>query len=307
MTLDQRGSRWFGLPACTTSPEGLPPSLAQHRFVLATFYVTTTLLSWTHELRTVSPALLPHLSSSISEGTLLGPLSEIWEARHSVFSRIEKNGEELLRLQAMTGLTDEQLTELVTRIHTACGGEFTSRGRPYVLGLFRSVAMVVSLLRKNVTQEFAGAIFGVSQSTVSRRWDLLRPAIGQVLAEFVPDPRQLIGAGTALVDGTICPTWDWRAVPDLFSSKAGYAGMNVQVGADLDGKLVAVGAEPVHGARHDAYAYATSGLAQALAEVDTVADLAISVSRASTPRRSESHHTPSFTPTTKNSTHGCRT
>src|ERR1017187_831901 len=23
-------SRWFGLPACTASPEGLPPSLAQH-------------------------------------------------------------------------------------------------------------------------------------------------------------------------------------------------------------------------------------------------------------------------------------
>jgi len=27
-----------------------PPSLAQHGFVLATFYVTITLLSWTHEL-----------------------------------------------------------------------------------------------------------------------------------------------------------------------------------------------------------------------------------------------------------------
>jgi len=37
----------------------------------------------------------------------------------SVFSRIEKNGEELLRLKA-SGLTDEQLTELVTCIHSAC-------------------------------------------------------------------------------------------------------------------------------------------------------------------------------------------
>jgi len=65
-------------------------------------------------------------------------------------------GEELLRYEVMTGLNDEQLTELVTRIHAACAGGFTSRGRPYVLGLFRSVAMVVSLMRKNVTQEFAG-------------------------------------------------------------------------------------------------------------------------------------------------------
>jgi hypothetical protein len=172
----------------------------------------------------------------------------------------------------MTGLSDEQLTELVARV-CQVHGELISRGRPYVLGLYRSVAMVVALMRKNITQEFAGAIFGVSQSTVSRRWDLLRPLIGQVLAEFVPDPGQVIGQGTALVDGTVCPTWDWKATPDLFSGKAGYPGMNIQIAATLDGRLVAVGATPVPGARHDAYAYAASGLAQALAEIDTAADL----------------------------------
>jgi hypothetical protein len=173
----------------------------------------------------------------------------------------------------MTGLTDEQLTELVARVHRVCGGEFTSRGRPYVVGLFRSVAMVVTLMRKNVTQEFAGAIFGVSQPTVSRRWDLLRPLIGRVLAECVPAPSDVVGAGTVLVDGTICPTWDWRAVGDLFSAKAGYAGMNLQIAASMDGALVAVGATPVHGARHDAYAYTASGLAEVLAGIDSVADL----------------------------------
>jgi hypothetical protein len=69
--------------------------------------------------------------------------------------------------------------------------------------------MVVCLMRKNVTQEFAGAVFGVSQSTVSRRWDLLRPVIGQVLADAVPDPAEVAGTATVLVDGTVCPTWDW--------------------------------------------------------------------------------------------------
>ena len=172
----------------------------------------------------------------------------------------------------MTGLSEEQLTELVARV-CAVRGELISRGRPYVVGLYRSVAMVVALMRKNITQEFAGAIFGVSQSTVSRRWDLLRPLIGQVLAEFVPDPSQVIGQGTALVDGTVCPTWDWKAVPDLFSGKAGYPGMNIQIAATLDGRLVAVGPTPVPGARHDAYAYPASGLASALAEIDTAADL----------------------------------
>jgi hypothetical protein len=177
-----------------------------------------------------------------------------------------------LRYKAITGLTDGQLTELTARLHPEVGG-LTSTGRPYVLGLFRSVALVVALMRKNMTQDVAGAFFGVSQPTVSRRWDLLRPWIGEVLAEFVPDPRKAIGKGTALVDGTVCPTWDWSAIPDLFSGKAGYPGMNIQIATDLDGEVVAISTTPVHGARHDAYAYAASGLAAALTELHTAADL----------------------------------
>ena len=173
----------------------------------------------------------------------------------------------------MTGLNHEQLTELVSRVHAARGSGFASRGRPYALGLFGSVALVVCVMRKNLTQAFAGAIFGVSQSTVSRRWDLLRPLIGQVLAEAVPDPADVVGAGTVLVDGTVCPTWDWRHIPDLYSSKAGYPGMNIQVAATLGGRLAAVGLIPVHGARHDAHAFAASGLAAVLTELSTAADL----------------------------------
>ena len=173
----------------------------------------------------------------------------------------------------MTGLNDEQLTDLVARLHELCGDKFVSAGRPLALGLFRSVALVVCLMRKNVTQDVAGAVFGVSQATVSRRWDLLRPLIGDALADVVPDPLEVVGRGTVLVDGTVCPTWDWRHVPDLFCAKAGYPGMNLQVAASLDGELAAVGPVPVPGARHDAHAYAASGLAQVLAEFESVADL----------------------------------
>jgi len=191
-----------------------------------------------------------------------------------VFSRIERGiGEELLQYEAMTGLNDGQLTDLVARLHGLCGDMFVSAGRPPALGLFRSVALVVCLIRKNVTQEFAGAVFGVSQATVSRRWDLLRPLIGDALAEVVPDPAEVVGRGTVLVDGTVCPTWDWRHVPDLFSTKAGYPGMNLQIAATLDGALAAVGPVPVHGARHDAYAFTASGLAEVLTENPTAADL----------------------------------
>ncbi len=173
----------------------------------------------------------------------------------------------------MTGLSGGQLTELVARVHATLDGEFASRGRPYALGLFRSVALVVCLLRKNITQEFAGAIFGVSQPTVSRRWDLLRRVIGQVLAEFVPDLDQVVGQGSVLVDGTICPTWDWRHIPDLYSAKAGYPGMNIQIAATLSGRLAAVGPIPVPGARHDAHAFAASDLTTLLTDLSAVADL----------------------------------
>jgi hypothetical protein len=176
-----------------------------------------------------------------------------------------------LRYKAITGLTDGQLTELTARVGDVVG-DLRSAGRPYTVGLFRSVAMVVALMRRNLVQDVAGAFFGVSQPTVSRRWDLLRPVIAEVLDEFVPDPAQAIGAGSALVDGTICPAWDWAALPDLFSGKTRYSGFNVQIAADLDGRLVAVGTELVHGARHDAHAYDASGLAARLAGLDTAAD-----------------------------------
>src|SRR4051812_14593990 len=173
----------------------------------------------------------------------------------------------------MTGLNNEQLTDLVARLHELCGDKFVSTGPPLALGLFRSVALVVCLMRKNVTQDFAGAVFGVSQATVSRRWDLLRPLIGDALAEGVPDPLEVVGRGTVLVDGTVCPTWDWRHVPDLFSAKTGSPGMTRQTAAPLAGRPAAVGRAPVHGARHDAYAFAASGLAEVLTDYATAADL----------------------------------
>ena len=67
--------------------------------------------------------------------------------------------------------------------------------------------------------------------------------------------------------------WDWAHVPDLFSAKTGYPGMNLQIAATIEGALVAVGPVPVHGARHDAHTYAASGLADVLADHPTLADL----------------------------------
>lgn len=184
-----------------------------------------------------------------------------------------------MEYKALTGLSWGQLARLGITVAAEIGSlSKPGAKRPPAVGLFHSVVMVVALMRRNLVQEVAGEVFGCSQPTVSRRWDLLRPVIGKVLASFIPDPVQVLGrAGTALVDGTVCPTWDWSAIPDLYSGKAGYAGMNVQVAASLNGDVAAIGPVPVHGARHDAYAFEASGLKALLEnsgeEDNTAADL----------------------------------
>lgn len=181
-----------------------------------------------------------------------------------------------MHVEAITGLSEEQVAELTTRVARHLGTSDLARpgGRPCALDLYRSIVLVVHLLRKNPTQEVAAAFFNVSQATVSRRWDLLRPILAVVLDDLVEPARTRIGRyGTALVDGTICPTWDWKHIPNLYSTKAGYPGINVQIACDLAGAIAAIGPIPVPGARHDAYAYGASGLKDMLAGLHTQADL----------------------------------
>ncbi len=49
--------------------------------------------------------------------------------------------------------------------------------------------------------------------------------------------------------------------------------MTVQIAATMSGDLAAVGPAPVTGARHDAHAFAASGLKDLIAGMDAAADL----------------------------------
>jgi len=171
----------------------------------------------------------------------------------------------------MTGLETAQLDELVARVHAHRGG-LTSRGRGYCLGLYRSVALVVFLLRENPTQTLAAAVFGVSQSTVSRRFEELREVVAIVLDDMLPDPAEAARGCTVLVDGTLARTWDWGSRDDLYSGKHRDTGFNLQIASTLSGRLLAVGT-PVPGARHDAHAWQASGLAGTLDGLHVAADL----------------------------------
>jgi DDE superfamily endonuclease len=190
-----------------------------------------------------------------------------------IYQEVDQGG--AVRVEAITGLVKEQVDEVVRRVSAHLGSGEVARpgGRPCALGLYDSVVLVIHLLRRNPVQAVAAGFLNVSQATVSRRWDLLRPVIAEVLADLTPAPRAMIRAGTALVDGTVCPTWDGRQSDDLYSVKAGYAGMNVQIACSMDGDLAAIGPVPLPGARHDAYAYAASGLKDLMNGIHQLADL----------------------------------
>jgi hypothetical protein len=75
------------------------------------------------------------------------------------------------------------------------------------------------------------------------------------------------------VDGTICPVWDWSAIPGLFSGKAGYAGDEPPGGRHHSRGCRRDRPVPVTGARHDACAFQASGLKDLIAGMDAAANL----------------------------------
>lgn len=96
-----------------------------------------------------------------------------------------------MRIAAITGLLPEQVGELVARI----AGRLGTGG---ALGLYDSVVLVLFLPRRNPVQQVAAGISAVSQATVSRRWDLLRPLIEPALADLSVDPHRRYDAGRRL-------------------------------------------------------------------------------------------------------------
>lgn len=67
----------------------------------------------------------------------------------------------------------------------------------------RSVALVVYMLRHDVTEDVAAERFGISQPTASRRWEALRQPIAAALADVVPTAAEVAGSASVLVDGSL--------------------------------------------------------------------------------------------------------
>ena len=162
----------------------------------------------------------------------------------------------------MTGLAQEQVTDLVTAVAARVGVWQRPVGRPRVMGLYRAVVLTLFLLRHNNSQDVAGELFGCSQSSISRLFTKLYPLLGAVNASLVAQVQAAAASAPLLVDGFVAPTGERPgAEANMFCDKHHECGFNVQVLADTAGRLVDVG-DPIPGARHDAYAFDASGIAQ---------------------------------------------
>lgn len=129
---------------------------------------------------------------------------------------------------------------------------------PPILGLFKSVVVALTYMRRNRVRAELVETYGVSQPTISRAVTGITPLLGKALRKYVPTADQLDERTQYIVDGTLLPCWSWASHPELYSGKHKTTGMNVQVACTLAGDLAWI-SDAVNGSRHDSYCLSESG------------------------------------------------
>jgi hypothetical protein len=169
-----------------------------------------------------------------------------------------------------TGLAEDEIIDLCVMVRSA-ELEPTVNHWPPILGLFKSVVVALTYMRRNRVQAELAEYFGVSQPTISRAVTGLTPLLGRLLVDYVPTAEDLDARTQYIVDGTLLPCWSWRDHPELYSGKHKTTGLNVQVVCDLNGTLAWI-SDPVDGCRHDTAALKISGVLHTLDPANWMGD-----------------------------------
>jgi hypothetical protein len=188
-----------------------------------------------------------------------------------------------LRYQSTTGLSADQIEELVVRVWQIVQYRKTQAWPP-IVGLYRAVALTLVYVRQNLNQAAVGDLFGISQATVSRVYRAMLPLIGQALCLHIPDLKEAIRGRLVLVDGTDVPTGNRAGHEDNYSGKRRRSGLNIQVAADTKGGLLGI-STPLYGSMHDRKAFTESGWEDVLADTSVIGDPAYQGTHAITPRK----------------------
>ncbi len=160
-----------------------------------------------------------------------------------------------------TGLDRADIVDLAIRVQRHCSS-IPGHSWPPRLGLYKSLVVALTYLRRNRVQAEIAETYGVSQSTVSRAITRLTPILARILADRVPVAEDLDRRQQYIVDGSLLPCWSWADHPELYSGKHKTTGLNIQVACDLSGTLVWV-SDPASGSTHDITAVRKSGILDA--------------------------------------------
>ena len=159
-----------------------------------------------------------------------------------------------MRFERMSGLDEEQLTELEYLVTELLDEPWDKGGgRPRELTLREALIVACGYLRQNIIEDVWAEIFGVAQSTISRYITFLTPFIEKATEADRPtaeDAAEATRDVIALVDGTLWPCWSWDGESELWSGKYKTTGHGSLVVTNLQGRITFV-SEPVAGNQHD--------------------------------------------------------
>ena len=158
-----------------------------------------------------------------------------------------------------TGFSKDEIAELCTLVQVAGVSSGGDDGYPPVLGLFKSVAVALTYLRRNHVQQELAEYYEVSQSTISWAITAITLELARVTRPFILTAEELPSDEQVIVDGTLVSYWSWDDHPELYSGKHHTTGLNIQVVCDLAGGLRWI-SDPVDGCHHDSAALRLSGV-----------------------------------------------
>lgn len=158
-----------------------------------------------------------------------------------------------------TGFGKDEIVTLCAMITERFGPHTKELGRGPALGLFKSVVVTLSYLRRNHVQQELAEVYGVSQPTISRTIARYTTVLGDLLRDWVPTVEDLDPATQLIIDGTLLGCWSWADHPELWSGKHRTTGVSVQVACTLGGQLAWV-SDPTPGRTHDAKAVRETGI-----------------------------------------------
>lgn len=128
-----------------------------------------------------------------------------------------------------TGFRRDQITDLCALVHAAWTGADRGAARlcPPILGLFASIVVALTYMRRNRVQAELAEAHGVSQPTISRAISSVTPWLEQALRGYVPTADELDTQTQYVFDGTLLPCRSWAPHLQLYSGKHKTTGMNV--------------------------------------------------------------------------------